>query len=90
VKGRTTLGSGATTVFDKGDVSTDILRIECKTTNKKSFTLKKEIFDKIEKEAGLYCQIPLMEVEIQSEQYMIIKRKDFFAIVKPEFVSEEL
>ena len=43
VKGRRTANSGATT-FSKGDVTTNKILLECKTTidDKKSFTIKKE------------------------------------------------
>ena len=52
VKGRRTANSGAT-AFSKGDVVTDKILIECKTTidDKKSFTIKKEWIDKNKEEA---------------------------------------
>lgn len=51
VHGRVTANSGAT-AFSKGDVSTDLFLIECKTCTepRKSFTLQKEWFDKNEEE----------------------------------------
>jgi hypothetical protein len=52
VGGKRTANSGATT-FSKGDVTTDSFLIECKTCTepRKSFTLKKEWFDKNKEEA---------------------------------------
>ena len=52
VGGKRTANSGATT-FSKGDVTTDLFLIECKTCTepRKSFTLKKEWFDKNKEEA---------------------------------------
>ena len=52
VKGRRTANSGAT-AFSKGDVVTDKILIECKTTieDKKSFTIKKDWLDKNKQEA---------------------------------------
>ena len=52
VQGRRTANSGAT-AFSKGDVVTNKILIECKTTieDKKSFTIKKEWLDKNKQEA---------------------------------------
>lgn len=52
VGGKQTANSGATS-FSKGDVVTDLFLIEAKTcvTEKKSFTLHKEWFDKNKEEA---------------------------------------
>lgn len=52
IGGKRTANSGATT-FSKGDVTTDSFLIECKTCTepRKSFTLKKEWFDKNKEEA---------------------------------------
>ena len=52
VGGKRTANSGATT-FSKGDVRTNSFLIECKTCTdaRKSFTLKKEWFDKNKEEA---------------------------------------
>ena len=52
VSGKKVANSGAT-AFNKGDVTTDLFLIEAKTstTEKKSFTLKKEWFTKNEEEA---------------------------------------
>ena len=52
VGGKRTANSGATT-FSKGDVTTNSFLIECKTCTepRRSFTLKKEWFDKNKEEA---------------------------------------
>ena len=52
VGGSRTANSGAT-AFSKGDVRTDTFLLECKTCTepRKSFTLKKEWFDKNKEEA---------------------------------------
>ena len=52
LKGRVTANSGAT-AFSKGDVTTDMFLLECKTCTepRKSFTMKKEWFDKNREEA---------------------------------------
>lgn len=50
--GKVTANSGAT-AFSKGDVTTDMFLLECKTCTepRKSFTVKKEWFDKNREEA---------------------------------------
>ena len=60
--GRTTLASGSLSV--KGDVRLKgILRIEAKTTNKKSFSVTLEMMEKIE-QASLSCnELPVIVVE---------------------------
>lgn len=52
VSGKVTANSGAT-AFSKGDVTTDMFLLECKTCTepRKSFTIKKEWFDKNKEEA---------------------------------------
>jgi hypothetical protein len=87
LNGRLTVNSGATSVFDKADVATEDFLIECKTTDKKSFSLKKEILKKVEKEANFKNKIPLLEVEIGHDKYIVCKERDFFAIIKDEFIG---
>lgn len=52
VGGKRTANSGAT-MFSKGDVTTDLFLLECKTCTepRQSFTLKREWFDKNREEA---------------------------------------
>lgn len=83
--GRLTLNSGATSVFDKADVDTSSFKIECKTTDKKSFSLKKDILKKVEKEAIFRNKMPLMEIEIGHDKFIVAKSDDFWAIIKEEF-----
>ena len=87
LNGRLTVNSGATSVFDKADVATEDFLIECKTTDKKSFSLKKDILKKVEKEANFKNKIPLLEVEIGHDKYIVCKESDFFAIIKDEFIG---
>lgn len=52
IGGKQTANSGATS-FVKGDVTSDVILVECKTVTKeqKSFTIKKEWIDKNKEEA---------------------------------------
>lgn len=62
--GRTTKASGAG-LFEKGDVRlTGLARIECKTTKHASFSVTTEIIDKIEGQAAMAGEIPVIEVDL--------------------------
>lgn len=81
LNGRITINSGATTDFDKADVESEHFLIECKTTDKKSYSLKKTILEKIEREANFKNKIPLMEIEIGTKKYIVSREDDFFAML---------
>lgn len=68
VSGYTTIASGAL-CFQKGDVRSDELLIECKTTAKKSFILTRTVWDKIKKEA-LHdnMRLPVLAVDFRDGQ----------------------
>lgn len=75
VKGKQTIASGSTPV-DKADVKADVLRAECKSTEKMGFRLTKADLDKIaaQTESG---KIPVFIVEWRSgpapyEQHAVI------------------
>jgi hypothetical protein len=63
VNGRTTLASGALP-FDKGDVKNSLLRMECKTTEKKSIVLKRALLLKIQRETEM-GKIPVFNVQFE-------------------------
>ena len=59
-------GSGSKT--QKGDVrKKGIVRIENKTTSKKSFRVTREMIDKIEEASLQYNELPIIEVEFFEE-----------------------
>ena len=80
--GRLRPGSGSFRPF-KGDVITDDYLIECKSTEKQQFVLKKEILLKIEKEAISEGRVPLLVVRFEDKRnssggiYVISKLDDF-------------
>lgn len=60
--GKTVKGSGCG--FDKGDVRVkNVVRIEAKCTQKKSFSITQEMINKIEDAACAAGELPFMEVE---------------------------
>lgn len=64
--GRTTLASGSLP-HDKGDVVTGLLRVECKTTSKKSFSVTREMVDKITDQALSTSRIPAIVIEFNDD-----------------------
>lgn len=73
--GRTTAGSGAVaSPSQKGDVRVQgKLRVECKTTAQKSYALTRETWKKIQAEAGMFGETPVMQVEFQGQAGMNTK-----------------
>ena len=65
IAGRTTPGSGSLP-FNKGDVRSDFVRMECKTTEKKSYSVKKELLLKIRKETEPH-KIPVFNIQFEQD-----------------------
>lgn len=91
IKGRRTTNSGATP-FSKGDVTTNKILLECKTTidDKKSFTIKKEWIDKNKEEAfamnKLYSAL-VFNFGPTSDNYYVIDERMFLRL--KEVLDEE-
>ena len=78
VGGRRTIASGSTPV-DKGDVKAKGLRMECKSTARKSIGVKKEDLEKIAAQAK-DDEIPVFAIEYRGDpdkEYYVIQ-KDWF------------
>lgn len=74
-------GSGCT-AFAKGDVSTTKCLIECKTsvTEKKSFSIKKEVLDKIEEQAfSMKKPYPILAFNFgnNTDNYYVLNERTF-------------
>lgn len=63
--GETVPGSGAG--WMKGDVSSRVFRLECKTTGKQSFSVTREMIEKIEEAALAHGQVPALIVEFNDD-----------------------
>lgn len=85
VGGKRTANSGATT-FSKGDVRTSQFIIECKTCTdiRKSFTLKKEWFDKNKEEAfAMNKDYSAVAFDFgDGENYYVIDERLFQTLIK--------
>ena len=85
VGGRVTPGSGARDV--KGDVRVKgLLRIECKTTKNKSFSVTQEMLEKIEMAACSGGEMPVLIIEFIDDQGRKLKE----VAVCPTYVLEAL
>jgi hypothetical protein len=81
VNGKQVANSGAT-AFNKGDVTTEDILIECKTCcdDKKSFSIKKEWLEKNKEEAfamGKSYSVLVFNFGPNSENYYVIDEKLF-------------
>lgn len=77
--GRTVPASGAFW-SRKGDVRSEDLLVEAKTTEKASFSIKKTIWEKIRKEALLDGRIPVLAVQIQGRNLVVLDEEDFLEL----------
>jgi hypothetical protein len=81
-----TINSGATfgdndgvMYYQVGDY--DKLSVEVKCTDNKSFPLKKETWDKTEKEARRIDRMPLMAIDVQGTRLVVMSANDFMSII---------
>lgn len=85
VNGNRTANSGAT-LFQKGDVTTDKLMIECKTLKRpqKSHTLQREWFDKNMEEAfarGKEIPVVVFDFGDNNHEFMALRDDDFMMLL---------
>lgn len=78
--GQTAAASGAFWTR-KGDVRSEDLLVEAKTTDKASYSIKKAIWDKIRREALLDGRMPVLAVEIQDRNLVVLDEEDFLALI---------
>lgn len=84
--GRVQLASGALPqARNKGDVKTDLLLVDSKCTDAKSYNLRLKDIDKIIKEALAINKIPVMAIQFERDKttdVMLLRKQDFIALVK--------
>ena len=93
VGGKQVSNSGAT-AFNKGDVTTDLMLLECKTCveNKKSFSIKKEWLEKNREEAfemGKDYSVLTFNFGPDSDNYYVIDERLFKMLNKFLIFLEE-
>lgn len=65
----------------KGDVRTDDLLIEAKTTSKASYSLKAEIWEKIRREALLDGRTPVLALRMGGRDLVVLDQEDFLELL---------
>jgi len=60
----------------KGDAVSDLEMVECKRTDKKQITLKKEWLDKLFAEAIARGKVPYLHIEISGHSYWLLSEPD--------------
>jgi len=85
--GRQVNGSGR--FSKKGDVYVpDLLRVESKTTQARSFRVTLDMFDKVERASLLCDEIPAMDIEFIDDkgkplkQFVVLDFRDFETLIK--------
>jgi hypothetical protein len=64
----------------KGDVRSDDLLVEAKTTDAASFSIKRTIWEKIRREAILDGRIPVLAISIQDRNLVVLDEEDFLEL----------
>jgi len=85
--GRVTPASGAFWSH-KGDVKSDSLLVEAKCTAKRSITLQLSVWEKIRREAILTGRIPVLALQIQDRNLIVLDEEDFLAYLSERGVGE--
>lgn len=65
-----------------GDVKTLQFLIDSKQTDKKSFSISHNMWDKISEEAALAYRIPMISLLLQDVELVVLSKDDFLAIQK--------
>lgn len=64
----------------KGDVRSDDLLVEAKTTDHASYSIKKQIWEKIRREALSDGRIPVLAIQIQNRNLVVLDEEDFLEL----------
>ena len=77
------INSGATFSDNDGMIQYPYgkISVEVKCTDAKSFSLKKEIWDKTDKEARRINATPIMGIDIQGKRLIVIDANDFLEML---------
>lgn len=89
IGGRVTPASGAFWSM-KGDVRSTRLLVEAKRTDKSSLSIKRDVWEKIRKEALIQGLLPVLAVEIQDRQLAVLDWEDFLALTAGDPGAGEL
>ena len=74
----------------KGDVRSADLLVEAKTTTKASYAIKKTVWEKIRREALLDGRMPVLAVQIQDRNLVVVDEEDFLALTDRDLGAGEV
>ncbi len=72
----------------KGDIKTKLFLIDSKWTGKATYTLTGATLEKITNEALAINKIPALSVDVEGEEYVVLREKDFQAM-RREYESND-
>lgn len=72
----------------KGDVRSEDLLIEAKATDKASYSIKKQIWEKIRREALLDGRMPVLAIQIQDRNLVVLDEEDLLALLPKRDLGE--
>lgn len=81
--GKRTPRSGGLWGF-KGDIKSDHFLIESKQTEKDKFIITKKLWDKIYREAMEARRLPMLSLQIDDIEVVVIDKNDFLALNEKE------
>lgn len=82
-KGNRVKGSG-NKWYSPGDVKSDVFLIDSKQTDKKSYSVSKKTWDKIYEEALFSFRIPMLSLNIDGTELVVLDKNDFEKLTKKE------
>lgn len=81
LNGKKNKGSGNSWAHP-GDIKTSEFLIEAKRTEKKSYSITLETWNKIEEEALFSFRIPILALNIQDTELIALSKEDFLNLIK--------
>ena len=79
-KGKRNRGSG-NRWYNPGDIRLDNFLIEAKQTERKSYSISKRTWDKIYEEALFSYRLPVMLLQIQDLELVVLSKEDFQKLI---------
>lgn len=74
----------------KGDARSDECLVEAKRTDKASISIKKQVWEKIRREALLDARYPVMALQIQDRNLAVLDWEDFLVLYQLAAASRDM
>lgn len=79
-QGKRTTGSG-NRWHSPGDIKSDVFLIDCKQTDKNSYSVSRDTWNKIYEEALFSYRIPMLSLDISGTELVVLSKEDFEKIL---------